>query len=114
MAAAAIAALPILEQLAAQTNLAATRYVLQMHTAVQPNGTFIAPTKQRPSAQRAELEVARSPLQRLQSKKPAVMTRTVVATAAEQIRLCLRSTLQLAELSMRARQHATQIGTDSQ
>ncbi len=53
MAAAEIAALPILEQLAAQTNLAATRYVLQMHTAVQPNGINSAPIKLRPSAQRA-------------------------------------------------------------
>ncbi len=114
VAAAEIAALPILEQLAAQTNLAATRYVLQMHTAVQPNGTFIAPTKQRLSALLAELEVARFPLLRLQKQKLAEMTQTVVATVAEQIRLCLRSTLQLAELSMRARQHATQTGTDSQ
>ena len=113
VAAAEIAALPILEQLAAQTNLAATRYVLQMHTAVQPNGIKFAPTQQRPSAQRAELEVARFPLVRLQKKKLAEMTRMVVATAAEQIRLCLRSTLQLAELSMRARHHATQTGTDS-
>ena len=111
--AAEIAALPILEQLAAQTNLAAMRYVLLMPIAVLPNGTFIAPTQQRPSAQLAELEVARFPLQRLQKKKLAEMTRMVVATAAEQIRLCLRSTLQLAELSMRARQHATQTGTDS-
>ena len=113
-AAAAIAALPILEQLAAQTNLAATRYVLLMPIAAKPNGIKSAPTWQRPFAQRAELEVARSPLQRLQKKKLAEMTQTVVATAAEQIRLCLRSTLQLAELSMRVRQHATQTGTDSQ
>ena len=84
-----------------------------MPIAAKPNGTFIAPTKQRPSAQLAELEVARSPLQRLQNKKLAEMTRTVVATAAEQIRLCLRSTLQLAELSMRVLLHATQTGTDS-
>lgn len=113
VAAAAIAALPILEQLAAQTNLAATRYVLLMPIAVLPNGTFIAPTQQRPSAQRAELEVARFLLVRLQKQKLAEMTQTVVATVAEQIRLCLRSTLQLAELSMRVRKHATQIGTDS-
>ena len=112
-AAAEIAALPILEQLAAQTNLAATRYVLLMPIAAKPNGIKSAPTWQRPSAQLAELEVARFPLQRLQKKKLAEMTRMVVATAAEQIRLCLRSTLQLAELSMRARKHATQTGTDS-
>ena len=84
-----------------------------MSTAVKPNGIKSAPTWQWPSAQRAELEVARFPLARLQKKKLAEKTRTVVATAAEQIRLCLRSTLQLAELSMRARRHATQTGTDS-
>ncbi len=114
MAAAEIAALPILEQLAAQTKLAATRYVLLMPIAVLPNGTFIAPTQQRPSAQRAELEVARFPLVRLQKKKLAEKTPTEVATVAEQIKLCLRSTRQLAELSIRALPHATQIGTDSQ
>ena len=113
VAAAAIAALPIREQLAAQTNLAATPCVLLIRIAAKPNGTFIAPMKQRPSAQLAELEVARFPLLRLQKKKLAEMTRTVVAMAAEQIKLCLRSTLQLAELSMRARQHAIQTGTDS-
>ena len=85
-----------------------------MPIAVQPNGIKSAPTQLRPSAQRAELEVARFPLALLQKKKFAAGTRTVVATAAEQIRLCLRSTLQLAELSLRARQHATQTGTDSQ
>ena len=58
VAAAAIAALPILEQLAAQTKLAATRCVLQMHTAVQPNGTFIAPIKQRLCAQLAAAAAA--------------------------------------------------------
>jgi hypothetical protein len=113
VAAAEIAALPILEQLAAQTKLAATRYVLLMPIAAQPNGIKSVPTQQRPSAQRAELEVAQSPLQRLQKKKFAAGTRTVVATAVEPMRLCLRSTLQLAELFMRARQHATQTGTDS-
>ena len=113
VAAAEIAALPILEQLAAQTNLAATRYVLLIPIAVQPNGIKFAPTQQRPSAQRAELEVARFPLVRLQKKKLAEKTPTEVATVAEQIKLCLRSTLQLAELSMRARKHATQTGTDS-
>ena len=113
VAAAEIAALPILEQLAAQTKLAATRYVLLMPIAVQPNGIKSAPTQQRPSAQRAELEVARFPLALLQKKKFAAGTRTVVATAVEPMRLCLRSTLQLAELSMRARRHATQTGTDS-
>ena len=112
-AAAAIAAFLILEQLAAQTNLAATRYVLLMRIAAKPNGIKSAPTQQRPSAQRAELEVARFPLVRLQKKKLAEMTRTVVATVVVQIRLCLRSTLQLAELSIRALPHATQTGTDS-
>ena len=113
-AAAAIAAFRILEQHAAQINLAATRCVLLMPIAAKPNGIKSVPTQQRPSAQRAELEVARFPLALLQKKKFAEKTRMVVATAAEQIRLCLRSTLQLAELSLRARQHATQTGTDSQ
>ena len=113
-AAAAIAAFRILEQHAAQINLAATRCVLLMPIAAKPNGIKSVPTQQRPSAQRAELEVARFPLVRLQKKKFAAGTRMVVATAAEQIRLCLRSTLQLAELSMRARRHATQTGTDLQ
>ena len=109
-----IAAFRILEQHAAQINLAATRYVLLMPIAAKPNGINSVPMQQRPSAQRAELEVARFPLVRLQKKKFAAGTRMVVATAAEQIRLCLRSTLQLAELSMRARRHATQTGTDLQ
>ena len=113
-AAAAIAAFRILEQHAAQINLAATRYVLLMPIAAKPNGINSVPMQQRPSAQRAELEVARFPLVRLQKKKLAEKTPTEVATVAEQIKLCLRSTRQLAELSIRALPHATQIGTDSQ